>query len=500
MGIPSYFSYVLRNHFKIIQSLKQVRCALLMIDANSLIYDAVYEHSTNIKESVYLKILELRKKVKAESVFVAFDGVAPLAKMKQQKQRRYKSYLMRSLLKKNTWNTNAITPGTPFMNELDDYLRIKMKEENIRFSGPNEVGEGEQKLFCYARENPCSNLFVYGLDADLIMLSLLHLRHSPKIYLYRETRHFSYMKGIKATEDYVFSVDEMAIQICQEMYGNTTDQTQAIDHYCFLCFLCGNDFLPHFPSIQIRNEGIPYLLQIFKKEKPWLVEGTRIHWKGVKQLFMELSKQEQTLIQTNIRWKQNQRLSTKNLEEEINAIPLKDIRETYLLTRPEEYYSFLFHQTDESAICKNYLRMLEWTLHYYHGECKDYYLQYEFHLAPLFSSLLNDIPCFQETLVETNPSPPPSPITQLLYVLPYEDYKDFIPLRYKPLEKKYPMLCGMNFPLHYEFCKFLWEGHVEFTYIPIQALNEQVITMGKDELSDNHTRVGYIPRLLPVNA
>ncbi len=480
MGIPSYFSYVLRNHFKIIQLQKQVHCALLLIDANSLIYDAVYEHSTQVKESVYQKIMDLKQKLNASMVFVAFDGVAPLAKMKQQKQRRYKSFLMRTLLKKSGWNTNAITPGTPFMNELDDYLKVQMAKENLLYSGPNDVGEGEQKLFQYARLHPTKNMFVYGLDADLIMLSLLHLRHSSKIYLYRETKHFSYMKGIKANEDYVFSVDEMAVQICQEMYQNTTEQQKAIDHYCFLCFLCGNDFLPHFPSIQIRNEGIPFLLGVFSQlKKDSLVEGTRIHWNGVKKLFTELAKHEKGLIETNIRWKQNQRLSTKNREDEINSLPLKHIRETYLLDHPEEYYPFLFHQTDESAICKNYLRMLEWTLHYYHGDCLDYYMQYDFHLAPLFSSLLKDVPCFEETLVETNPVPPPLPITQLMYVLPYEDYATLIPDKYRIIEKKFPMLCGMNYPIHYEFCKFLWEGHIDFSYIPIHPLNQEVIRVDK---------------------
>jgi 5'-3' exonuclease len=473
MGIPSYFSYVLRNHFNIIQNQKQVVCALLLIDANSFIYDAVYESATNIQERVLQKIMDLRKKLNAQKVFVAFDGVAPLAKMKQQKQRRYKSFLLRTLLKKKSWNTNAITPGTPFMNELDVYLKGALGKENILYSGPNEVGEGEQKLFAYARAHPTPQTIVYGLDADLIMLSLLHLRHSKKIFLYRETKHFTYMKGIKPTEDYVFSVDEMAVQICQEMYDNTTEQQKAIDQYCFLCFLCGNDFLPHFPSIQIRNEGIPFLLRMLKQEL--LVEGTHIHWDGVKRLFTELAKQEQALIETNIHWKQKQRLSAKNDEEEINLIPLKDIRETYLLTHPEEYYPFLFGQTDESSICKNYLQMLEWTLHYYHGTCKDHYKQYEFHLAPLFSSLLNDIPCFNETLLEVNPCPPPTPITQLLYVLPYSDFKDFIPTQFKPLEKKFPTLCSMNFPIHYEFCKFFWEGHAEFHYIPLHALNEAVL-------------------------
>ena len=455
-------------------------CSLLLIDANSFIYDAVYENSTTLKQTVYQKIIDLRDKLKAQTVFVAFDGVAPLAKMKQQKQRRYKSFLMRTLLKKKGWNTNAITPGTSFMNELDVFLKKAFQKDNILYSGPNEAGEGEQKLFAYAREHPTPHMFVYGLDADLIMLSLLHLRHSPKLFLYRETKHFSYMKGIKAQEDYVFSVDEMAKQICQEMYSNTVDIHKAIDHYCFLCFLCGNDFLPHFPSINIRNEGIPFLLGIFKKHKVRLVEGTQIYWDGVKQLFEELALQEQALIVTNIQWKQSQRISAKNDEEEINLIPLKDIRETYLLTHPEEYYPFLFHQTDDSAICKNYLRMLEWTLHYYHGECKDHYIQYDFHLAPLFTSLIRDIPCFQETLVETNPCPPPLPITQLLYVLPYEDYKDLIPVKYKPIEKKFSTLCSMNFPLHYEFCKFLWEGHADFHYIPLNALNYEVIRINKE--------------------
>ena len=113
MGIPSYFSYVLRNHFNIVKSQKQVVCSLLLIDANSFIYDAVYENATNIPELVYQKIIELRKKLNAEKVFVAFDGVAPLAKMKQQKQRRYKSYLLRTMLQKK-----KIGIQTPLLQEL----------------------------------------------------------------------------------------------------------------------------------------------------------------------------------------------------------------------------------------------------------------------------------------------------------------------------------------------------------------------------------------------
>ena len=77
-----------------------------------------------------MKIID---KIKPKFTFVSFDGVVPLAKMKQQKQRRYKSYITKQILNKKNWNTNAITPGTKFMNDLDDYLSSRFKD-NILFN------------------------------------------------------------------------------------------------------------------------------------------------------------------------------------------------------------------------------------------------------------------------------------------------------------------------------------------------------------------------------
>jgi 5'-3' exonuclease len=43
-------------------------------------------------------------------------------------------------------------------------------------SGSNKIGEGEHKLFSYIRSNPqkhtSETTVIYGLDADLIMLSI----------------------------------------------------------------------------------------------------------------------------------------------------------------------------------------------------------------------------------------------------------------------------------------------------------------------------------------
>jgi len=299
MGIPSYFSYVLKNHKRIIKRLHRVKLNTLLIDANSFIYDVVYELNIQkncnyqiIYENVYKKIKELVKKLNVNSVFVAFDGTVPLAKMKQQKQRRYKSWITKNILNKNTWNTNNITPGTTFMIELDQYIKPLCEKDGYLYSGSNEPGEGEQKLFQYLRNNPSTNTVIYGLDADLIMLSLLHLKNYPKLFLYRETKHFAYLSGINEENDYLFNIYEMGCEISNKLYENKMQIEKAVNNYCLLCFLCGNDFLPHFPSINIRNNGIQYLLDILIEINEDIVIGTQIQWPTIHKLFCILASKE----------------------------------------------------------------------------------------------------------------------------------------------------------------------------------------------------------------
>jgi len=433
--------------------------------------------------------MSMIEKLKPTFTFVAFDGVVPLAKMKQQKQRRYKSYITKKILKKNSWNTNSITPGTNFMNCLDDYLIIKFSKcKEIIFTGSKENGEGEQKIFHYIRNNNIEgNIIIYGLDADLIMLSLLHLNFN-NIYLYRETRHFTYIKGIDHQIDYLFHMDEMGKQIHDilNISSNTIPKNKnAIQNYCFLCFLCGNDFLPHFPSINIRNNGIQYLLEVYKKIQDNgnsdcdLVDGNKINWSIFHLLCSEIANKEIELININIEWKKKMASYSHPLtiEESLDAVALKDLkRELYVSSHIDKYYSFLF-KNNEKDICKNYLQMLEWTWNYYNGNCKNNYICYDFHCGPLFSSLKKYIPCFNEELLEHNTIKLPSSIAQLLYVLPYDDY-NLIPVDSEFIEligKEYINLTETNFPIHFDFCKFFWEGYVDFNYIDLKRLDKTVI-------------------------
>ena len=181
MGIPSYFSYIVKNHANIIKKLSAntIKINNLYLDCNSIIYDAVHNIDfTALKESdadtiiraVCCKIDEYISQLKPDNcIFIAFDGVAPVAKLEQQRARRYKSLyqngIMRSIYKNtraDPWNTTAITPGTKFMAELNDRIskhfnihsfdRLNVLE--IFVSGSNIVGVGEHKLFDFIRECP----------------------------------------------------------------------------------------------------------------------------------------------------------------------------------------------------------------------------------------------------------------------------------------------------------------------------------------------------------
>ena len=45
-----------------------------------------------------------------------------------------------------------------------------------------------------------------------------------------------------------------------------------IKDYMFMCFFLGNDFMPHFPSVNIRKGGIDKVLDIYEELGVNLIE------------------------------------------------------------------------------------------------------------------------------------------------------------------------------------------------------------------------------------
>lgn len=166
-------------------------------------------------------------------------------------------------------------------------------------------GEGEHKIMEFIRSqrrspehDPNTRHVIYGLDADLIMLGLA--THEPHFRVLREDVFFQSAApdacricgqvGHKAAEcrgeakvkngqfdeqgKYIqkpfiwLHVSTLREYLQAELEVPNLpfrfDLERTIDDWVFLCFFVGNDFLPHLPSLEIREEGIDTLTAIWR--------------------------------------------------------------------------------------------------------------------------------------------------------------------------------------------------------------------------------------------
>ena len=520
MGIPSYFSYIVKNHSEIIQ--KYIKNLLevhhLYLDCNSIIYDVVRSiNFDQLSESVHQSIIQAVI-VKLEdyictidpcaNVMIAFDGVAPVAKLEQQRTRRYKSWYQAEVSKgifnkegTDAWNTTAITPGTLFMQELSEGVSkhfqncSKFSKNNIIISTSNECGEGEHKIFDYIRKNPLEHAdqvtVIYGLDADLIMLSINHLPVSPNIYLYRETPEFikSIDNSLEPNESYLLDIPRLAEVITTDMEGGFKNKScNRVYDYIFLCFFLGNDFLPHFPAANIRTGGIDKLLNAYKATisgSEILTDGKTIYWKNVRKLVGFLAEHEEEWIckEMTLRDRREKFHYPETTSEQkyakFEAIPnYERDMEKYIEPRKKfwqyRYYKALFQIEINEASCKeiatNYLEGLEWTMKYYTEECPDWRWYYKSNYPPLFSDLLKYIPHFGDEFIVNKKQNPVTPLVQLCYVLPRHSLH-FLPEQlFKSLLKNHEDWYKTDCEFLWAFCKYFWECHIDLPHIDITEL------------------------------
>jgi 5'-3' exonuclease len=551
MGIPSYFSYIVKNHPKIIK--KYLKDSLkvdnLYLDCNSIIYDAYSKMTFDPKSKAmtetigltiirqviakieyYIGIVEPQK-----TVIIAFDGVAPVAKLEQQRQRRYKSWyqndVSRQIFKKvetntgDAWNTAAITPGTIFMSELNALVEEYFSKEkystnkialNILVSGSNQASEGEHKLFDYIRKNPGKHSqetsVIYGLDADLIMLSINHLPISPNIYLFRETPHFiqSIDSSLEPDANYFLDIPELTSAIigymCNENQSfkeTMVSNYNKVYDYIFICFFLGNDFLPHFPAINIRTGGTDKMLNAYRatiKPEENLTDGKTINWANLRKLVSFLAKLEEQYIvaehklrdrgENNVRhFNRNANKSTLEEDEfkKFENCPQSD-RELEKYINPfkpnwqQRYYRGLLGIRSDTTgqitkdISINYLQGLEWTMKYYTTGCADWRWQYKYSYPPLLQDLIKHVPVFPTEFVSLKPFNPVTEIVQLCYVLP-KNSLNLLPKNLgQMLQRNYKDWYKDDCEFVWAYCRYFWESHVQMNEIDIAELEHYLKT------------------------
>jgi len=580
MGIPSYFLQIVKNYKNIIKNISGLNGNVdnFYADSNGIIYDAARDvsflnKSVDVYESEVITLV--CKKIQhyidlfqpKEKIIIAFDGVAPVAKLNQQRERRYKSWLTGDLQKRiekkmagknmitttenvetsTFWNTSSITPGTAFMLKLNERVTAHF-ESNLKVfvSTSAACGEGEHKIFQYIRDfsdlHKNQTTIVYGLDADLIMLCLNHLHISERIFLYRETPEFikSVDKTLDEAAQYYIDIPELAQSVIKYMNGMHDQHGQISEKiefqsekcrmfdYIFICFMLGNDFMPHFPALNIRTGGIDTLLDAYRKtigstpgeyiicfNKSSL--DYKINWANYKKFIEYLADNEDVLMRKEYKRRdrmqqqqvmhsgagngdQRNRSSNHDVNdvndivsewnneelpssmEEFNMCPIK-YREKEKQINPfaekweHRYYSTLFHMKISASqckkICTNYLEGMEWTFKYYSTGCIDWRWSYKHHYPPLLKDLLQFIPDtnFHNFLKVVEPQPIRD-VVQLCYVLPRPSLQ-LLPPRIAIKLSNHPNFSSMyatNHHINWSFCKFFWECHTEMPELDINEL------------------------------
>jgi hypothetical protein len=231
MGIPFYVRSLIRSHPDIEQD-PPSEVDVLALDFNCFLHR--YLNPDEPIGSVLLALDDFLKTVHAKRIYIAFDGLVPYAKMVQQRYRRMKIPDVSCAFDKH-----QISPGTPYMRELADAIRLLFPQCIV--SDTLERGEGEHKIFLWLRtlpEEERKRICIYGLDADLVLIAIAQ-SHLGQIEVLRERDKEPGFRVIRIPA--LMAV----LPIDPELYVKL----------CVMSF--GNDFMPNLAMFSLREDGYP---------------------------------------------------------------------------------------------------------------------------------------------------------------------------------------------------------------------------------------------------
>jgi 5'-3' exoribonuclease 2 len=461
MGVPSYFKTIIQSYNDILihQTNFDSNVNNLFFDLKCLIHprcrNLTIENEMLQKIGEYiLQIIDIVKP--KDLIYLAIDGVCPRAKIEQQRKRRFKS-----ALEKKIWDTNAITPGTKFMSNLNKFLKKKFKNhKNIKISDSTIKGEGEHKIMEILKNQNNNDInIVYGLDADLIHLSLIR---ENNIYLLRETTEYNFEQV--DCEFIYLDINILKKYLVKDIKRDYKISNQTtINDYVFLCFFIGNDFIHNSPMINIRYGGLDYLLEVYNSCQTYhsgyfyLIYENKLDLKNFKYFINKLCSKEKEKLENILNIRKNQEKKYLNIYENIyhsyKKKDLNDFTDEYItefknhlpvIDREDEkwvfkdfknhnrryyfYNKFLNKNYDPSFddvilfekknICENYLESIVWTTNYYFDSNLSWKWYYRYHYSPLLEDLNDYLKNIDSLDVIKSDPESLEPKQQLLLVLP----------------------------------------------------------------------------------
>lgn len=404
MGVPAFFRWLSRKYPSIVvhsveEKPREVNDTRIPVDTskpnpNNVEFDNLYLDMNGIihpcchpenkpapknEDEMMVAIFEYIDRIFSivrprKILYMAIDGVAPRAKMNQQRSRRFRASketkdkiddmarYREEILQKGAalppvkektehFDSNCITPGTEFMDNLSVALRYYIADRlnhdpgwsNIKviLSDANVPGEGEHKIMDFIRKqranpshDPNTHHCLNGADADLIMLGLA--THEPHFTILREEfkpnqkrpcdlcgqvgHEFKDCVGLPKEKQGEFDELEKPVgeevnfifirlnvlreylerELRMEGLPFPYDFERSLDDWVFMCFFVGNDFLPHLPSLEIREGAIDKLITLYKKCLPvtggYLTENGFVNLKGVHKILRDLGEMEDMIF------------------------------------------------------------------------------------------------------------------------------------------------------------------------------------------------------------
>ena len=410
-------------------------------------------------------------------LYLAVDGVAPLAKVINQRKRRLPppttagSFVTPAVTPAGTtagagssgtssgfndtiYQSASITPGTDFMLQLHVILLEVVQEITtpavVIYSDHLTPGEGEHKIMDFYRQSPLPGMESFTItqgtaarkggthilispDLDLIMLTLIApLNH---IVVARSTHQSS------STITYDLVDIDLLRTVLRTSLRNHDDERTVLDDFVLITLLIGNDFLSHHPAFINVNTTTNYLIEKYNQVGLSLTRDRMIRWDRLLLLFQALAADEPLLV-SRITQRQYRYPPTLALGAVTHGNFYWEVFRTRWYERalgprhPSEFSRIVkaLHLSPPDPLAEvplmigAYLTTMDWNYRYYQSGAVNNYWYYQYDYVPFFVDIVPILEQMIEgSLVPTmslpdagwNDNQPLHPLYQLAAVLPY---------------------------------------------------------------------------------